>query len=119
MYLPNLPIQLPADVALEDRFNDDPYRYSPVDERGLDTGQIPFRIPRLWNISLGALAGVKQFGYKDAFDSLYLPPPVVYIPHRSGAESVANTFGRSNYGDTLGIPALFVGWNPNSARNGP
>lgn len=117
-FMPFLPLQLPADAALEDRYNDDNQRYSPADERGLDTEFIPFRIPRLWNISLGGLAGALQFGYKEAFDTLYLPPPVIYNAHRSGAESVATTFGRSNYADTLGIPALFVGWNPNSARNG-
>lgn len=104
---PPLTFQPPAGAVLIDRY-DDGSRWAQFGPDTLNTGLPPVRIPRLWNPSLGALSGLVQYGWPDAFSELRLSPPII-VPNTRAAPSNVQQQWQGQPADTLGVPAFFVG----------
>lgn len=109
----------PVGLALIDRWDYLGDSEEPPSYEGLEGGAAPMRIPRLWNMSLGALGGARQWGYPSFFWRLDLPPvPVVQISRGPNSVAFGKDAGRDrSYADTSYVPAIFIGWNPPSIGN--
>lgn len=119
MFNPFAPtVGIPASEALFERYDNPDDLNSAIDYRGLEGGAPPARIPRLWNIGLGSLANLTQFGEPHNFWRLQLSPPIIVPPNRGDLRSVSAAMGDGRdrmTADTMYVPALFIGWNPRSA----
>lgn len=100
--------------ALVDRWDYQGDSEAPTNDRTLDYGKPPMRIPRLWNQSVGALSGAKQWGFPSFFWRLRIPPVPIVHPNRGRASvAMGQSAGRDRQtADTMYVPAIFVGWNP-------
>lgn len=103
---PPLTLEPPAGAALIQRY-DDGSRWIRLSPDTLSQGLPPRRIPRLWNPSLGALAGLVQYGWQDAYSALRLSPVVIVPPTRNGPSAVQAQWD-GQPANTLGVPALFI-----------
>lgn len=111
------PYLRPVAAVLFRRYNND-VPATPPNINGLNYGPDPFLIPRLWNMSLGARAGLDQWGWPGANNSrLALPPFPIYPPRRGDARSIMlgfNKFSSQASNNNGYIPGTFVGWTANS-----
>lgn len=85
---------------------------------GLEYEPKPGRIPFLESLRLVNTAGFKQWGYRQAYHDLRMPPPPIPTAGRMGS-GISLAFGPnpaySLPQDTAYIPAVYVGWQATMA----
>lgn len=120
-----LPLQKLVAAVQFDRYNVDvpaPHINESVYVHGINYGPPPalfgepMLIPRIWNMGLGSLQGLRQFGFGDSNSALPLPPPPIYPPRRGDLRSLSLSWGvqTPRSADTMYVPSTFIGWNPNN-----
>lgn len=99
--------QLPAGLDQRNRYDAPRPRHDQPDYTGLDYGAPPRRIPRLFRSAMQAMAGPRQWSSQQADYQAFLPVVYPTAPRRASSGSVA--MASHLYGDTLNLPAVFVG----------
>lgn len=99
--------QLAAGLDQRNRYDAARPRHNQPDYTGLDYGAPPRRIPRLWRSAMQAMAGPRQWSSMQADYQQFLPVVYPTAPRRASSGAVA--MAEHLYGDTLNLPAVFVG----------
>lgn len=111
------PIGLPAARVLVSRYDDfsDPIQTVEWDT-SFNYGHPHGRIPRLWNVGLGSLAGLYYSGWRQHNDQIKLsPPPIIMWGRGERSVRLANAGGWNAAADRINVPAIYVGWNGGNA----